>query len=114
MAVLKSEDVSALQGLPFTRGEELLFEKLEGVRGEIEKPNKYIAALNTLNINAKFMRETLAAPPEVTVKPEMVKKSVEVLKINGDAVKALIGVMKECERSVRAMEEGVENMDTRL
>jgi hypothetical protein len=109
MSVLKSEEVNALQGIPFTREEELLFEKLDSVRTEIERPNKYIAALNTLNVTAKFMRETLAVPPKVNVKPEVINRAAEILKSNGDAVKALIGVIKSSAKCVKAMEEALEN-----
>ncbi|OHT07877.1 hypothetical protein TRFO_23737 [Tritrichomonas foetus] len=95
MELLQKEEVNALSSHPFSKEEHEIYDKLEELKQEIHRPNKYISALNTLNLNAKMARENFEVRPEITVDDETMKRASEVIKTNSEALKALIKVIKK-------------------
>ena len=92
---LQVEEVKALQSHPFSKEEHEIYDKLEELSQEVHKPNKYISALNTLDLNAKMMKDNFYKPPKITVPDRAIKPATEILKANSDALKALVRVIKK-------------------
>lgn len=99
MKFMEKEEVKALQSHPFSMEENEIYDKLEELSQEIQKPNKFEFSLNTLKVNSKMMRENLEAIPQINVPDESIKSSQEILKVNSDALKALSKVIKQIYKS---------------
>ena len=95
MKFLQKEEIITLQSHPFSPEENEIYDKLEELSQEIQKPNKFNFSLNTLNVNAKMMRENFEARVQIDMPEKSIKSAQEILKTNTDALKALTKVIKK-------------------
>jgi hypothetical protein len=107
MELTRIREVNGLKTVPFSADEAGLLGDLEKLQRDLEKPNKYVAALNALTLNRKFMRETLAEPPEIVLKETTRKRAEKVLEKNSEALTALISLVKDLNRQLAAMDTAI-------
>ena len=106
---LQVDEVKALQTFQFSLEEHQILDRLEKLNEEIQKPNQYVAALNTLGLHAALQRDSSAGGSEPIVRDEELEPAEGILRSNNDAIAALTEVMRELERSISAMERALEN-----
>lgn len=95
MKFLQKEELVTLHSHPFSPEENEIYDKLEELSQEIHKPNKFKLSLNTLNLNAKMMRENFETRAQIDMPEASIKSAQEILKSNTDALKALSSVIKK-------------------
>ena len=104
MGVLEVDEVNALQTKQFTSEEHQMYDRLEELRAELDKPNKYVAALNTIRLKSNLLRESMAVRPEVEVSESTLASTEDVLRMNTKAMKALVQATKKMKSSAGNMQ----------
>ena len=105
MSVLKHTEVKALSNIPLSSEEQVLLGDLQKQAEEIEKPNQFVAELNTLSLKAKQKRDSKEMPLRLDLEPEVLQKAEAVLRIDHNAIEALVEFTKKIDQSVQVMEE---------
>jgi len=105
MQVLETEEVNSLSSFQFSREEHELLDRLEKMQEEIHKPNKFISALNTLSVKAKFMRDSAKSYNVMSINSQISTKSTEILRSNTKAIESLSHQIENLKESVKILEK---------
>ena len=89
MKVLETEEVKSLSSVTFSIEEHELLDQLEKIQEEINQPNKFIAALNTLSLKSKLLQDSTKISNELNFENKSLTKSLEILKYNTKALRSL-------------------------
>ncbi|OHT13598.1 hypothetical protein TRFO_03369 [Tritrichomonas foetus] len=103
MDVLKSKEIAALPDLPFTPQEHELFDRLQKLEREVYKPNRYVAALNALNLKATMICESRMYNPEIKL-PENEDQAEAIIQANHNAIEALVKIITNMKKTTSALE----------
>ncbi|KAH0794376.1 FG-nucleoporin NUP57 [Histomonas meleagridis] len=113
MGVLEVEEINALQTKQFTSEEHQMYDHLEELRSEIDKPNKYVAALNTIRLKSNLLRESMAAHSDIEVSETSLTSAKDVLMMNTKAIKALAHATKKMKNNANNMQKLIDEMQMR-
>ena len=104
MCVLKNKELQAVTDLPFTKEESDLYHKIFQINEEMNQPNKYKAALNTLKLKAKMLKDSKVYHPMINFSENNKIHIVEVLKTNTEAIKSLSKASSQMYREITSIE----------
>ena len=110
MGILEVEEISALQSIQFTSDEHQMLNQLEELKVEIDKPNKYVAALNTIKLKSNLLRESMAVKKEIRVDDKTLNSTTEILKMYTNALKSLVQITKKMKSSANNMKKMVDEI----
>ena len=111
ISILQKTEVNALQNIPLSYEEQVLLGDLQKQKEEIDKPNQFVAELNTLSLKAKQKKDSKEIPMRFDIEPEIMSKAETVLKIDQDAISSLIEMLKEMEKKLKEIEKEQENLN---
>ncbi|EAY13059.1 hypothetical protein TVAG_212410 [Trichomonas vaginalis G3] len=111
MSVLENTEVKALSGFQLSREEQELLDELQKMQEEVNKPNQYIAALNTLSLKAKLVRDSLIVPPSYNLDASTIQKAETVLKANNTGLESISKYIKTVDRQLKFMEAAMAERD---
>lgn len=111
MEVLQDKETSALKSYPFSAQEHELLDRLERLAEEVNKPNKFVSALNTLDLKSKLMMESMAFQPKIELEEEYITKATDILEVNNEALESLINLTKRIEKATANYESAANEME---
>ena len=111
MEVLKTTEVNALANanIPLSSEEQILLGDLQKMEEEINRPNQYIAQLNTLSLKAKQKKDSKEIPIYFDIDQDVLAKAEAVLKTDHHAIDSLVKITKKIEHSLQIIEEKIHN-----
>lgn len=104
MYVLKNKELQAVADLPFTKEESDLYHKVFRIKEEMNQPNKYKAALNTLKLKAKMLKDSKVYHPTISFSDNNKIHIVDVLKTNTEAIKSLSKASSQMDKEMASIE----------
>lgn len=102
MKRLQTEEVNSLQSHQFSNEEHNLLTKIEGLKREVDQPNKFSAALNDLRTMANLNSDRKSIAPQIHIHEATLEKTKEVLDANGKSLKSLIDIVKKIDKTTDA------------
>ncbi|KAH0794487.1 hypothetical protein GPJ56_001512 [Histomonas meleagridis] len=104
MSVLKNKELAAVPELPFTKEESNLYHKIFQISEEMNQPNKYKAALNTLELKVTMLQDSKIYRPKINIPENDKIHIVNVLKMNTEAIRALSKATMQMDKQISSLE----------
>lgn len=94
--------------LAFSPQESELFDKLQKLESEIDKPNKFKSALNALNLKAMMIRESTPVYPDIKI-TNKTEEAEAIIKSNHDAITSLVNVISQTQKTTTILEKAYQD-----
>ena len=109
--LLQFKETEALPDYPFSPKEHELLDRLQRMQNDLKKPNKYQAALNSLNLKATLISESGMNYPDIKLN-DKVDATESIIKSNHEAIEALVNVIQKLRSDTNLLENSLsENSD---
>ena len=103
MEVLEYKEINALPDYPFSQKEHELYDRLQKLKNEINKPNQYTSALNSLELKALMITES-AANDNIVELPKNIDEIEAIIQANHNAIEALVKILNNMNKSTSTFE----------
>lgn len=111
MSVLEKSEVKALSGFQLSREEQELLDELQKIQEEVDKPNQYVAALNTLSLKAKLVKDSLIVPPTYNLDAATIQKAETILRASNMGISSMIKHTKTIDKQIKYIEAALAERD---
>jgi len=117
--ILEKEEVHSLSGYQFSREEHELLDRIEKLKEDVNRPNRYVAALNTLTLKANLLKDMSFKGSSSRrfiedLDAEMVSSGEEIMKINNDSISVMIKDLKRIAHVTHVLEKVVAGKDNEI
>ena len=100
------EELKSLQTVPFSHEEQDLFDKLESIQSNIQKPNQYHSQMNKVKLLSKLIQDQGGRSTSTfEVPPEKIGAISEILDNYTQSIKEMTEVIKGIQNFVKAQEK---------
>lgn len=102
MEILRDKEVQALNRVPFSKDEQELLDKLEQLKSDSAKPNKYVSQINKIKNLKSLADDSVSTSSDETISD--IEDVAEILEEVGKSLSALQQSIESMSKSIKVQE----------